>query len=79
MVRPLAVRQPERDPVAEFPVKPRPAEQLLVSSEGQVNRKYFSRPMLPMALEEFARKKKLEKTPLRELLRLDTRIRRPTD
>ena len=68
---------PEAAPVAEFPVKPRPAQQLLVCPEGQVNRTYRSRPLLPMALEEFESKKKPSKVPLRELLRLDPDLADP--
>jgi len=63
--------RPDATPIAEFPVAPRPAQELRVCGDGQVNRTFRSRPLLPLALEEFDRKKKLEKIPLRELLRLD--------
>ncbi len=62
---------PQAAPASEFPVKPRPVQQLLVCSEGQVNHTYRSRALLPMALEEFESKKRPSKIPLRELLRLD--------
>jgi dienelactone hydrolase len=68
---------PEATPAVEFPVKPRPVQQLLVCSDGQVNSTYRSRSLLPMALEEFDSKKKPNKVPLRELLRLDPDLAGP--
>ena len=38
-------------PVAEIPVTPRPAQELLVCEEGQVDVTFRSRPLLPLALE----------------------------
>jgi hypothetical protein len=52
-------------------VKPRPAKELLVCAEGQVNRTFQSRPLLPLALEEFRQKKKSPRMSLNDLLRLD--------
>ena len=58
-------------PIAETPVTPRPASELLVCGDGQVNSTFRSRPLLPLALEHFDRKPKPAKVPLRDLLRLD--------
>jgi cephalosporin-C deacetylase-like acetyl esterase len=58
--------------VPEFPVKPRPAGVLSVCASGQAALSFQSRPLLPLALEEFGRQKKQARTPLRELLKLDT-------
>ena len=63
--------RPEATPAAEFSVTPRPAKELLVCADGQVNRTFQSRPLLPLAWEEFASKPKPKKVPLRELLGLD--------
>jgi dienelactone hydrolase len=68
---------PEAAPIAELPATPRPAQQLIVCSDGQVNLTYRSRPLLPMALEEFESKKQPNKVPLRELLRLDPDLAAP--
>ena len=59
-------------PVAEIPVKPRPAQELLVCADGQVNLSFRSRPLLPLALEEFDEREE-DARGLRcgELLRLD--------
>ena len=57
--------------VEEIAVQPRPAKELLVCAGGQVNRTFRSRPLLPLALEEFNKKKKPPRMPLRDLLRLD--------
>lgn len=56
---------------AEFPLIPRPARALQVCADGQVNRTFRSRPLLPLALEEFDSKKRPRRTNLRDLLRLD--------
>ncbi len=61
---------PEAAPVAESAVNPRPVQQLLVCPKGQVSLHYRSRPLLPLALDGFE-KKKPERIPLRQLLRLD--------
>jgi dienelactone hydrolase/pimeloyl-ACP methyl ester carboxylesterase len=58
-------------PVAEFPTTPRPVQELLVCAQGQVNLTFHSRPLLPLAFEQFESKKKPERTSLRQLLRLD--------
>ena len=55
----------------EIPVKPRPAKELLVCADGQVNLTFKSRPLLPLAWEEFQKRKKAAKVSLKELLRLD--------
>jgi len=68
--RSLAGKKIEK-PIEELPVTPRPAKELLVCAEGQVNLTFHSRPLLPLALEEFKSKKKPPKKALRELLRLD--------
>ena len=67
----------EAVPAVEIPAIPRPVTQLLVCPEGQVNLTYRSRPLLPLALEEFESKRKTEKVPLRELLRLDPDLADP--
>jgi cephalosporin-C deacetylase-like acetyl esterase len=58
-------------PTEEFPVAPRPARDLLVCEDGQVNGSVRSRPLLPLALEQFERAKKPRKHTLADLLRLD--------
>jgi dienelactone hydrolase/pimeloyl-ACP methyl ester carboxylesterase len=58
-------------PTEEFSMTPRWASELLVCTDGQVNVTFHSRPLLPLALEEFQRRKKPPRTPLRDLLRLD--------
>src|SRR5262249_4810665 len=55
----------------EIAVEPRPAKDLLVCAEGQVSLAFKSRPLLPLALEEFGKQKKPPRQGLRELLRLD--------
>src|SRR5213078_1817413 len=51
----LANRKP---PGEEIKVTPRPAKELLVcGKDGQVNLTFKSRPLLPLALEEFRRQK----------------------
>jgi cephalosporin-C deacetylase-like acetyl esterase len=55
----------------ETAVRPRPTKDLLVCEKGQVNVTFRSRPLLPLALEEFNRKKKPPKIALRDLLALD--------
>ena len=58
-------------PVLEIAVRPRPDKELLVCPDGQVNVSLRSRPLLPMAWEEFERKPKAARIPLRDLLGLD--------
>jgi cephalosporin-C deacetylase-like acetyl esterase len=55
----------------EIEVKPRPVKELQVCSDGQVNLKLKSKPLLPLALEEFQKRKLPPARPLKELLRLD--------
>ena len=57
--------------VEELAVKPRPTKALLVCAKGQVNVTFHSRPLLPLALEEFNKKKKPPRVGLSELLGLD--------
>jgi pimeloyl-ACP methyl ester carboxylesterase len=66
----LAERKEPRE--EEIKVTPRPAKELLVCADGQVNVTYKSRPLLPLVAEEFRRKK--EKPPrvaLKDLLGMD--------
>jgi cephalosporin-C deacetylase-like acetyl esterase len=58
-------------PVAEVAIRPRPDKELLVCPDGQANVSLRSRPLLPMAWEEFERKPKAARSPLRDLLGLD--------
>ncbi len=56
----------------EIKVTPRPAKELLVCADGQVNVTYKSRPLLPLALELFrARKEKAPRVTLKDLLGMD--------
>jgi dienelactone hydrolase len=55
----------------EMPVRPRTADELRVSADGQVNRAFRSRPLLPLALEEFRRTAAPQRKTLAELLHLD--------
>jgi dienelactone hydrolase len=55
----------------ELAIKPRPAKELFVCPEGQVNLSFHSRPLLPLALEAFRHEKKPPRVPLKKLLRLD--------
>ncbi len=59
------------DTADEFPVTVRPGKELLVAPDGQVNRSLHSRPLLPLALEQFNKAKKPPRKALRELLPLD--------
>jgi pimeloyl-ACP methyl ester carboxylesterase len=61
----------------ETPVKPRPAKELYACSDGQVNLKLRSRPLLPLALEEFDKRAKLPRLFLRDLLYLDPQTGAP--
>src|SRR5262249_924599 len=60
------------DPAAgvEIGVRPRSAEELRVCADGQVNLTFRSRPLLPLALEEFRKREGPARKPLRDLLRL---------
>ncbi len=62
------------DAVEEIAVEPRSPKELLVCAEGQVNVTFKSRPLLPLALEEFRKKAKPSRQSLRELLRLDPEL-----
>jgi dienelactone hydrolase len=55
----------------EITVRPRRAEELRVCADGQVNVTFRSSPLLPLALEEFRRREKPVRRPLRDLLHLD--------
>jgi dienelactone hydrolase len=55
----------------EIEVTPRPAKELLVCDAGQVGLSFRSRPLLPLAVEEFRKRKKPPPVALKELLRLD--------
>ncbi len=68
----LAGRKPEAE-ATEIAVRPRPARELLVCEDGQVNVTFHSRQLLTLALDEFDRRKEPARvqTPLAELLRLD--------
>ena len=50
--------RPPKTPVEEIKVTPRPVKELLVCAKGQVNLDFQSRPLLPLALEEFNKRKK---------------------
>lgn len=55
----------------EEAVTPRTPKELQVCADGQVNITFKSRPLLPLALEQFGTRKKTAHVPLKELLRLD--------
>jgi dienelactone hydrolase len=55
----------------EIPVKLLPAAELLVCADGQASVTFRSRPLLPLALEEFRRKEKPARKTLRDVLRVD--------
>jgi dienelactone hydrolase len=55
----------------ELPFKPRPASALQVCPDGQVNLGFHSTPLLPLALNEFKKRKKAPSRTLKDLLRLD--------
>jgi pimeloyl-ACP methyl ester carboxylesterase len=65
------------DPEEEIAVTPRPARELLVCASGQVNQTFRSRPLLPLALDEFDRRRKPSRVPLRDLLGLDPELANP--
>ncbi|HJZ53853.1 MAG TPA: acetylxylan esterase [Gemmataceae bacterium] len=67
----LAGREGRTD---EVMVEPRAAKDLQVCADGQVNLSFKSRPLLPLAREEFAGRAKRGAVPLRELLRLDPEL-----
>jgi dienelactone hydrolase len=56
-------------PAKEIGVTPRTAGELRVCSDGQVNVSFQSRPLLPLALEEFRARGKQPRRPLNELVR----------
>lgn len=59
------------DAAREIAVRPRSATDLRVCAEGQVNVTFRSRPLLPLAMEEFRKREKVARKPLRDLLGLD--------
>ena len=61
----------------EFAVKPRAPLQLQVCATGQVGLTFRSRPLLPLAFEEFEKKPKPKGMPLQELLNLDFDLASP--
>jgi pimeloyl-ACP methyl ester carboxylesterase len=61
----------ESDAATEFAVTPRSAPELLVCKDGQVNMSFQSRPLLPLALEQFDLAKRTERVPLTRLLNLE--------
>jgi cephalosporin-C deacetylase-like acetyl esterase len=68
----LGVREGEqkREPrAAEVAVTPRPADELRVCPDGQVSVSFGSRPLLPIALDEFRKRKGRPRLPLKDLLR----------
>jgi dienelactone hydrolase len=58
----------------EIEVKPRPARELLVCAEGQVNVSFKSRHLLPLAVEEFRKRQPAPRRALKDLLRLDPEL-----
>jgi hypothetical protein len=58
----------------EVAVEPRAAKELQVTADGQVNVSLRSRHLLPLALEEFGKRAKPARRPLRELLRPDPEL-----
>ena len=58
----------------EIAVKPHPPSELRVCATGQVQLQLKSRPLLPMALEEFKKKTKARPVPLKDLLHLDPKL-----
>ncbi len=64
-------RRNERPREQEIAVEPRPAKELQVCAEGQVNLTFRSRPLLPLALTEFRKRKPAPRVSLKDLLRLD--------
>ena len=72
----LGGRKDEGQP-EEIAVKPRPAKELWVTAAGQVNRSLKSRPLLPLAREEFNKSKKPPRRTLRDLLNLDPETASP--
>lgn len=64
----LERKEPRR---GEIEVAPRQPKELLVCPDGQVNVTYESRPLLPLALELFRKRKERPRVALRNLLGLD--------
>jgi dienelactone hydrolase len=63
--------RPDGPRAEEIAVAPRPATDLLVCPEGQVALSFRSRPLLPLALEEFRARGDRPRVPLEDLLRMD--------
>jgi hypothetical protein len=62
------------EPVEEIAVTPRQPGELQVCISGQVNQTFQSRPLLPLALEQFNQREKPPRVPLQDLLRLDPEL-----
>ncbi len=58
-------------PLPEIAVRPRADNELLVCPDGQANLSLRSRPLLPLAWEEFERRPRAARSSLRDLLGLD--------
>lgn len=61
----------------ELPFKPRPDAEIQVCERGQVGLSLRSRPLLPLAFEEFQRRPRSPRRPLGELLGVDPGQARP--
>lgn len=61
----------------EVAFTPRSARDLLVCPDGQVNTSFRSRPLLPLALEQFDQQKKPPRAALKDLLYLDPKHAAP--
>ena len=57
--------------IVEAPVEPRPAADLQVTESGQVNVSLQSRPLLPLAWEQFRAQPIAQRLPLREIVQPD--------
>jgi len=67
----LELKEPRKE---EIQITPRTTKELLVCADGQVNVTYVSRPLLPLALEEFRRRKKTPRVALKDLLGVDPEL-----
>lgn len=68
----------EQDPRAEeIPVAPRSAAELQVCASGQASVSLHSRPLLPLALEQFRAQPRPRRQALRDVLALDLRSAQP--
>jgi dienelactone hydrolase len=57
--------------ITELPEEPRPAKELLVTESGQVNVSLKSRPLLPLALEQFRARPSQARRSLRDIMLQD--------